>query len=252
MHKQFNGGCDIMADAENNSKEFLSIYNEIDEYMRRRLNADNRVPFKRMVDILIKKDKVFDRYKDDLFDFARLRNAIVHNPYGSKAEPIAEPHDLIVEKFKKIKNEIMNPVRLIDIAVKGNDIYSATLDDDALEVMEKMNDNSYTHVPVLENGLLIGVFSLYSVFAYLTENEGSQITNQTKVGDLRDYISLEKHQGEYFKFEPKNCLVIDVEDLFIKRLENNRRLVMIFVTENGNSDNKLLGIVSAWNVASRK
>jgi CBS domain-containing protein len=178
-----------MTASRDNSKEFLSIYNEIDEYMRRRLNVDDRVPHKHMIDILIKKDKVFNRYKDDLFDFARLRNAIVHNPYEADADPIAEPHDFIVEKYRKIKNEILNPVRLIDIAVRDKNIYSASLDDNALDVMKRMNEYSYTHAPVQRDGLLIGVFSLYSVFAYLTENEGRQIIDQTKVraGDDDDH-----------------------------------------------------------------
>jgi CBS domain-containing protein len=157
-----------------------------------------------------------------------------------------------LNKYKKIKNEIINPVKVIDIAIKGSSIYSTTLDDNAFEVMKNMKENAYTHVPVLKNGSVIGVFSLYTVFAYLIEKGCVQISGDTKVGDLSEYITFEGHQGEYFKFVPKDCPVIDIEDLFAKRLEDNKRLVTIFITENGESDERLLGIVSAWDVASRR
>jgi CBS domain-containing protein len=155
-----------------NSEKFITIYNELDTYMRKVLNIDESVTHSELIRIMSKKNKVFKRDFDDLKAFSRLRNAIVHNPDNRNANPIAEPHDYIVNKYEDIKNKVINPpVALNTIAIKSKDIFTTTMDANALNVMQEMNRNSYTHVPVVQDGKLIGVFSENTVFSYLVKNQ---------------------------------------------------------------------------------
>lgn len=236
-------------DQMKNSTEFLSTYNELDEYLRRKLNADDNVPHRTLIERVSKKDKSFEKYKEDLIDFAKLRNAIVHNPYKNIADPIAEPHDYIVNKYRDIKDRIINPPKAIDIAVSSKHIFSAGLDSSIIEVMHTMNKGTYTHVPILKSNRVIGVFSQFTVFSYLVTNDEPCLRRDMKVRDLIEMIPLDNHPGEYFKFVSKNTLVAEVEEMFQTRLNGKKRLGIVFITENGNQEEKLIGIITPGSVA---
>ena len=108
----------------------------------------------------------------NIFTYANLRNVIVHNPDKRHAHPIADPHDKVVEKYEKILLKVQNPAKAIDrIAVRRENIFVSSLDDSALEVMATMNKNIYTHVPIIEDGILIGVFSENTIFFYLVKTK---------------------------------------------------------------------------------
>lgn len=154
-----------MEEEKSNSIEFLEIYNDIDKYMRKLLNLDDYVGHTELVQKMASRNKIFSKYKDDLIQFAKLRNAIVHNPDKKYAEPIAEPHDFILNKYRNIRNKVKNPpLALETIAIKSENIYTTNMKDIALHVMKEMNKKTFTHVPVIENNRLIGVFSENTVF----------------------------------------------------------------------------------------
>ena len=90
-----------MNDKKTNFGEFITIYNELDEFMRKELNQDYWVSHSDLIRQLAKKNKVVKIYMDELLSFARLRNAIVHNPDKRHAHPIADPHDYIVKNTKR-------------------------------------------------------------------------------------------------------------------------------------------------------
>ena len=69
-----------MENNRTNFSEFITIYNEIDEYMRRELNQDKWISHSELIRRMARTNKVFKAYMDDLLSYARLRNAIVHNP----------------------------------------------------------------------------------------------------------------------------------------------------------------------------
>lgn len=228
-----------------NSTEFLGTYNELDEYLRRKLNVDDNVPHRTLIERMAKKDKILEKFKDDLIDCAKLRNAIIHNPYKNIADPIAEPHDYIVVKYRDMKDRIINPPRALDIAVLSKQIFSASLDSNAIDIMYTMNKNTYTHVPILKENKVVGVFSQFTVFSYLVQNEEPCLRRDMKIRDFGDFIPLENHPGEYFRFVHKNTLVVEVEEMFQMRLNGKKkRLGIIFITENGNQDERILGIIT--------
>ncbi|MTK13321.1 MAG: CBS domain-containing protein [Clostridiaceae bacterium] len=236
-----------------NSTEFLAIYNDLDRYMRRTLNEDEWTGHTDLIKKMASKNKIFLRCKEDLIDFAKLRNAIVHNPDRKYAEPIAEPHDYALNKYKEISDKVKNPPLAINtIAIKSEHIYTTDMNAVALDVMKEMNRNTYTHVPVVENGSIIGVFSENTVFSYMVKKEDVLIEKDVKIREFADFIPIEKHVSEFFKFVSKNTLVIDIEEMFQKELHNGKRLSVVFITESGNYTEKILGLITAWDIAGYK
>lgn len=238
--------------SKSNAEKFIGIYNEIDRYMRKSLDEDERIGHVDLIKKMVKKSRVFAKNKDELMLFARLRNSIVHNPYNSEIDPIAEPHEKIVIKYKDIRDKVLDPARALDtIAVTGKKIYSVTEEEFVVDVMEIMKDNGYANVPVVDKeGMITGVFSENTVFSYIIENEGAQIRRSTKISEFMEFTPMERHESEFFVFVPKNSLVIEVEELFQKKLKGKKKLALVFITETGKVKEKILGLVTAWDIAS--
>lgn len=233
-----------------NSHKFISIYNELDKYMRKYLNENNETPNSVLITKMAKINKVFYKNKDDLLEFSRLRNAIVHNPNKKDADPIAEPHEFIVKKFEDIKNMVITPpIALNTIAIKAPYIFTTKMNDKAFEVMKKMNENTFTHVPVIENNKLIGVFSENTIFSYIVKNEEVIIDKDCIIKDFDEFIPNESHVSEYFEFVPRGALVADIEEIFQNGLNNGKRIAVIFITETGKQNERLLGLITSWDLA---
>ena len=233
-----------------NSDRFIEIYNEIDEFMRKNLNKPNGYRHYNLIEDLAKVNKIFKRNERDLKAFGDLRNAIVHNPELKNADPIAEPHDYIIDRYQEIVNNVINPPSAYDrIAVKVSELYNTTLETSAIEVMKEMAKKTYTHVPVIENNVLIGIFSENTLLNYIANKGDVLLERDAKIKEFIDYLPIDKHNSEYFIFVSKNASVMDVEELFQAELKEHRRLGVVFITENGNPNQKILGIITAWDMA---
>lgn len=239
-------------DNKSNAEKFIVIYNELDRYMRTYLDEDDRIGHTDLIKRMAKRNKVFAKHKDDLILFARLRNSIIHNPYNRDIDPIAEPHDRIVENYKEIRDKLLNPPTALDtIAVKGKNVYSVTTDEFAFDVMNVMRDNNYTHVPVIDGDFIIGVFSESTVFSYMVANEEMPINRNTKIEVFKEFIPLDKHVSEFFSFVNKDTLVVEIEEIFQRKFSGKKRLSVIFITETGNVKEKILGLITPWDVAAK-
>lgn len=236
-----------------NSENFLKIYNELDDFMRKKLNkVDEEFPSEhnKLIVALFEKNKIYKKDKNSLISFARLRNAIVHNPKEKGIEAIAEPHDNVLAEYKKISNKIQNPPKALDtIAIKKDYIFKIEMEDRLLDVVKNMNEKIYTCAPVIENNKVIGIFSENVIFSYMVEHEEFLIEKDAKIKEFEKFISIQNNKNEYFEFVSRNTLVIDVEEMFIKGLKNNKRLGLVFITESGKKTEKILGLISAWDVA---
>lgn len=145
----------------------------------------------------------------------------------------------------------MRPKKAIDIAVRREFIYTTSLDANAIDVMAEMNEKTYTHVPVMEKDTMIGVFSENTVLAYLVHHKDAIIMKDTKVSEFKEFIGLDSHKSEYFEFVPRNALLVEIETLFQEGLRERKRIAVVYITENGKRDEKLLGMITAWDVAGK-
>jgi len=237
---------------KNLSEKFLQIYNEIDDYMRKQLKVEQYMDHGMLLRQMADKNRVFSEYYRDLKTFADIRNLLVHNPYKASADPILIPHEYIVNKYEEIKNQVLHPKKALSIAVPRSAIYTTTLEDNALDVMQTMNDKVYTHVPVIENNKMVGVFSENTILSYLSHHKEALIFKDMKIKEFAEFIPLEKHLSESFEFVDRNALLIDVEELFRKGLVNRKRIGMVFITNSGKKDEELLGLLTSWDIAGKE
>lgn len=112
-----------------------------------------------------------------------------------------------------------------------------------------MSKNTYTHVPVLDKGVLIGVFSESTLFSYIIKNGVLFIEDDVLIKEFEEFIPIDKHESECFEFVSKKALVIDIENIFQIGLKDQKRISVVFITENGKPKEKILGMITAWDLA---
>lgn len=230
--------------------KFVGIYNQLDAYMRRQQKVDKHADHGYLIQQMSTVNKLFGRYEQELKTLAHLRNVLVHSPFMHVAHPMAKPSPAIIERYQQILNELLNPPRALTIAVPASKLYTTSLAGNALGVIKEMCEKTYTHVPVLEDDKMIGVFSENSLLAYLAHNEDSIITRDYSISEFKDFIGLDKHPSESYEFVSRNTYLTDIYALFNAALKIRRRIGVVFVTEHGKPDEKLLGIITAWDLAS--
>ncbi len=234
-----------------NTTKFISVYNEIDHYMRKHLRAAEYNDHSSLLRQMSDKNRMFsDNYKD-LKLFSELRNMLIHNPYPGKADPLLIPHNYILKKYEEIRDAVLHPKKALDIAIKASSIYKTTLNANAIDVMDEMDEKTYTHVPVMDQDNLVGVFSENSILAYLVNKKDAIILKDTKISEFADFIGIDKHKSEYFEFVSRDTLLSDVELLFQEGLKARKRIAVVYITEHGKKEEKLLGMITAWDVAGK-
>lgn len=228
----------------------MNIYNELDAAMRRWANFDENVSHMYIIDQLAQRRGVVGAHREELKLYARLRNAIIHNPYSETIDPIAEPHEAIVKRYSELKDRILNPPKVMSIAIPAEKIFSTTMGAKALEVMRVMDKKIYAYVPVLDaRGQIVGVFGENAVFSFLAKNGVCQIGADTSVAEFEEFIPINNHTSESFEFVTPKTTLAEVQDLFEHGLTERKRLGVVYVTDNGKQDGQLQGMITAWDLA---
>ena len=118
--------------------------------------------------------------------------------------------------------------------------------------LEKFNRYGYTAVPVLdENGRVCGVFTALSFLHMIADKRGKSLGSDYTFEDAEDYIALDFHDSEVYRFVSGSLYVDELKNIFEQTYSGGKRLAMVFVTSNGKEDGKLLGTISPWDVLGK-
>lgn len=226
---------------------FLDKYRQLEAYVRSqfRLNSDQS-PIAYLMRL-----PQFRLYYQELDYCRQVRNVLSHNDKIEDSflvEPSTEMLDLLDGVLKKIQN----PVRAKQIAIPKDKVLCKTLNDFVLPTMREMNEKVYTHIPIMNKGAVCGVFSENTLLSYLVDEELVCIDQNTVFHDLRPYLPLELHKSESFRFVASNTPLNEIQALFENALEDVDRIGMVFVTANGKPHEKMLGIITAWDIAGHR
>ena len=233
------------------SEKFVSLYNQLDNYMRNQLGVDRFVNHASLLREMSLKNKVVYDFLTDLRMFAEVRNMLIHNPYKKNADPLFYPHAYVAQKYEEIINLILNPPKALSFAIPGAKIYTAAPQTLIQKVMKAMVEKNYTHVPIIEDDKMIGIFSENTLLSYLVTNHEGIILNNATIEDFFDFIPLEKHMNEYFEFVSRSALLSDVDSIFSVGVKNGKRIAVVYITEHGKSTEKILGMITPWDLTAR-
>lgn len=237
-----------MADIE----EFLSLYNKLDSLSRAHFHLDERSesPIMTLVNSLRHSDYYkFNDLGDDLDAIRSLRNSLVHNP-SINGESLIVISPVAIAKLKEIITAVEHPPLARERSIPFNKLYCVHLNDPLLSCIQHMSTHGYSHAPLLDNaGKLIGVLSEDAVFSYLADKGETNLKDGDLVSSLYDYLPLAKHRNERYAFLSKNASLEEaVKEFEESKKEHGKRLGLVFLTEHGKENEKILYVLSSTSV----
>lgn len=209
-----------------NATRFISAYNRLDQGLRDIYSIKRTLNFADMIRKVASVNTVVAKFEEDLIDYGRLRNAIVHK---SGDEIIAEPNIEVVEKLEKIARIINTPPRVID-CIKPRKVFTACGDTPLKDVIREMEKDGYSIVPVYIAQTLVGVINrkmvVEGIGKFIEENKDIDEAIKEPVAQCLDIFNETNH----YEVAPTS---ITVENL-LYMFQQNRKLSSVILTENGN------------------
>ena len=229
----------------NKTEEFLDLYKQLEEAAIERYGypEDGRAVMN------LERRPEFKRIKPELGYCREVRNLLQHKPKVAGSFAVL-PSDGMLALLRDTLGRVMNPPLAKDIAVPISSVFWKTMDDPVRPAMEEMQRRVFSHIPILEKGVVVGVFSENTALACLLDGNAA-IGEDSRFSDLKAYLPMDRHRAEVFRFVRQNTSAVQVGDLFEKALARQERIGLVFTTRSGRADEPLLGIISAWDVAGR-
>lgn len=228
-----------------NAEEFLNQYRILEEELSIKYNYDEKTfgsPVVRFIN-----DKESKDFRDKLDICREIRNLLSHHSEFN-GERIVEPSTAMIEFLKKVVDYVRRPPLALECATLYGDILKTGLSQKVQTVMRKMERQGFSHVPVIAEGEFVGVFSVSTIFTYIIENNMESLNDDMTIGDFAELLPIEKHSTEKFLFVDKSATLFDVKQYFEGKRQRGKRLAAIFITDNGSSQGRILGMLTPWDV----
>lgn len=227
-----------------NNEIFLKLYNEIEnEIIIKYGLAENYQGA-----MVYLKNKIKDKSMQLKIDQVRkLRNFLVHEDVSSY--DMFEITNDVISFLKELLVIITNPIKAINICSKRNEIVCASLNSKVMDVMNLMNKNGYSHIPILnEKNVVLGVFSESTLFSYALNHNEVIINKDTTIHDFYKYILFNNHSSDKFVFASDDIEVKEIIKLFKNNQKNTKKLKMILLTKDGNPLKPLIGLITPFDL----
>lgn len=226
------------------AETFLKMYRVLEGVLERRY-ADSRHGSSVVMEYL--RDDDSEPYRHDLNVCREIRNLLSHNA-DEEGEPLVQPSESVLVSLQNILEHVSAPKLAVDYGTPREKILWAHVNDLAIDLMHRMEKRGFSHVPVMENGRIIGVFSVASLFYYMERNGMDAVNNSTRIGQLKEALNVQRQGAERYLFMPATTTIYQVRAAFEERSERNSRLSAVFITEKGNRDERLIAMLTPWDV----
>ncbi len=225
-----------------NARRFIQSYNNIDYTIRTRYNLNRSMGFSELIRKSVALNYIVRKYEDDLIDFGRLRNAIVH---GNEDYIMAEPHIDVVEQIEKIERLLTAPPKALELVCR-RDVLTISANQSMKDAIMLIASSSYSNIPAYnDKGEIIGIANGQKILDsfgkhLLSGGKADSFLNNVKIEDMLSKIE----NSNYYIFANKDLTVEEALEFF----HNNSKLLAILVTKNGGAKEKPLGIITGSDV----
>ena len=227
-----------------NSERFLSAFNRIHEHMRKELGEHHFISFIECLNRLRKKNYVVNRHYDELYVYNDLRNVIVHKKIDANYV-IAEPHLETVIGIEAIERELTKPEKVFPKF--QSEVKSFQIDETLDVVLTEVSRKGFSQFPVYDDNNFMGLLTENGIANWLAHSVEDDIfsISETSIGD----VFAHEESRDNYQFISKNISVYEAKEKFIYHLEKGAvKLDALLITENGKETEKLLGIITPWDI----
>ena len=225
----------------NNTEKYIEKYKELESVARRvfKLSESESISY------FLGHKNEYRQFRDAISYCQEVRNFLQHKGKVNDAFAI-EPSDSMIEFIDQLIERIKNRPHCMEIAIKLADMYWQNYDGNVKKTMRIMREKTYTHVPIIENVRVVGIFDENSIF-----NEIVEIDDKLSFRDIYNYLSLEGRDMEVFLF-CKNMYVDDLRTEFEKQFQKGNRIGVAFITTSGKASDPVLAMVTPWDILGNR
>lgn len=228
----------------NAEDKFLDLFKRLEKHLRLEYSQNNysysgfmsnlyKIK-KSNKNLLISNKNNFDVLKQA----SQIRNIIAHN------QNVLIPSEKFINDFEKVVSKICDPLKIENVMIRYSKLKTISLDTSIEEAIQLLKEHGYNTLPVIQDNNLIGIFTEKSLFDYLSMNKNKIIDKKMKIKDILSAIDLNSDPRKYFDFISRNSSLKEAYNLYNNDLKHRRELLLLLVTENGASGEKLLGIIA--------
>lgn len=197
--------------------------------------------------VFLSKKAEFKPYTKELDLIREVRNLIQHKDVEVKGKEALYVDEVLMDALREIIRLVQHPETVGDICTK--ELETASLDTPVKDVMRRMLDTSYSHIPVLDDqGRLIGIFSENTIFTRVAKEGMEALSEQDCVRDYEAYLDIRDHVRDSFEFIAETVATEEAIERFKKRDKQGRRLAMLVVTKHGEPAEKVFGVLTPYDV----
>ena len=227
---------------KSNAKRFLDAYNDIDYSLKTRYNFNRSMGFSDLIRKTVSLNYIIRKYEDELIDYGRLRNAIIHN--NNENFIIAEPHEQVVNEIEHIRKLLTTPPKALETCAMTN-VLVTSAEKSMREVIILMAQSNFSNIPVYKGNELIGVANgqkILNAFGQymLSGGKCSAFLDNVQIEDMLS--SLE--DSKYFVVKDSNCTIEEA----LRAFNENHKLLAILFTKHGQTSERALGIMTGRDV----
>ena len=224
--------------ANENAERFLHSYNRIETQLKILYNAKPTQNFTDLVRRCSDLNITVRRYENELIDYGKLRNAIVHGAEGG-IKVIANPCDEVVRQIEFIERYLCAPPAVLDV-IKVKKSASVFADKPLLTAAEAFAENRQKTLIVYDHGRMSGVINSYKLYGEIAARakRGDDVTAFLTGARCGDILSPADLTG--YMLVGRDATVVDVFTAF----EKHKDLIAVIVTESGVLGEKVLTIIT--------
>ena len=232
-------------EGKDRADEFLNCYRELEQALAKKYGFDEKTFGSPIVKFLSERES--EPFRDRLNLCREIRNFLSHHAEFD-GERVLQPSQAIIRFLMSVTDYVRQPPLALTCATLYPDILKATPSQRVLTVMKKMERQGFSHVPVIENGEWVGVFSVSTIFTYTISRGLSAISDEMVIGDFAELLPVDRHITERFQFCGNEATVEDVRVMFEKHQWRSKRLAAVFITDNGSLGGRILGMITPWDL----
>ena len=224
-----------------NSEAFLSAFSSIEKVLRKRAAGDRWNAFYSVIDKLARDNAGIRHYRDDLKEFADLRNAIVHE--RTDGHPIAEPNDRAVADIERLANLILSPPMLLPAFQR--EVQTVGADEPIAKALQLIGGKGFAQVPVTSAGRVVGLVNGTAVVRWLGARAEDDLVSlfDTTVAEVLSHSKYANH-----RVVGRQTPLFEVVDAFREFEKQGRPLDAVLINHDGSDTSALLGIVTIHDV----
>lgn len=225
------------------SGKFEAAFNRIHKALKEMVKGSDSDAFVELLYSGYKNHSLIRKYKSELHQFAKLRNAIVHERVNADYY-IAEPHIEVVERMEEIAKEFEKPQTALSIATSP--VFYYYEDAYLKDVLKVINKFDFTRFPIYDkDDKYVALLTSTEIIQWMAQHFSDSVVPFENV-QIKELLT--KGKNYFVTFVDEKASLYHIEELFERYHTRGKKLQAVIITETGDRHGKPIGVITPWDL----